>query len=349
MTGQLAKDGLMRARALDVRHYAEPEWLAFEQAHILQPGWQLVGHLGDLAATGDHLVAEVAGASVIIVRQADGGLKGFHNVCRHRAGPLALCSGRGATRLRCRYHGWTYGLDGRLRAAPEMAGAADFAVEDVALAPVHVAVFQGLVFVSLAAVPLDFEALVAGIANRIAPIDMAAMRFDRRIVYAVASDWKVYIDNFLEGYHIPHVHPALLPSIDYGEYHAELGAWWSLQHTPVTEGDTAYGDGPMFYYFLWPNTMLNILPGRLQSNRVIPDGAGRCRIEFDYYYTSETAHRAAADQAFTDIVQAEDAAICAAVQRNLLSGGYAAGRLSPRREAAVWHFHELLRGAYQPV
>jgi len=166
------------------------------------------------------------------------------------------------------------------------------------------------------------------------------------VVYEVAADWKVYIDNYLEGYHVPHVHPGLMPSIDYGEYHTELGAWWSLQHTPVTAGDAAYGEGPMFYYFLWPNTMLNILPGRLQSNRVVPDGPGRCRVEFDYYYTPEARHRAAADIAFTDTVQAEDAAICAAVQRNLLSGGYVAGRLSPRREAGVWHFHELLRAAY---
>jgi len=337
---------LATAHALAVDHYADPHWLAFEIAQILRPGWQLVGHMGELAAPGDHIVAETGGASVLIVVQADGALRGFHNVCRHRAGPLAACSGRGATRLRCRYHGWTYGLDGRLRAAPEMAEARDFDTSDIALAPVAVAVFQGLVFVSLAADPLPFDALFAGIADRIAPIDLGEMRFERRIVYEVAADWKVYIDNYLEGYHVPHVHPGLMPSIDYGEYHTELGRWWSLQHTPVTAGDAAYGEGPMFYYYLWPNTMLNILPGRLQTNRVIPDGPGRCRVEFDYYYTPDSRHRAETDIGFTDTIQAEDAAICAAVQKNLLSGGYTPGRLSPRREAGVWHFHELLRTAY---
>ena len=337
---------LDRARALDPRHYVGTAAHDFDVAQILRPGWQLIGHMGDLAASGDHIVAEIDGVSVLVVRQPDGSLKGFHNVCRHRAGPLARVSGRGATRLRCLYHGWSYGLDGCLKAAPEMAGAADFDTGAIALLPVHVETFQGLVFASLAAAPLPFRDLVAGIAERIAPIDMAAMQFDRRIVYEVEADWKTYIDNFLEGYHIPHVHPALMPSIDYGQYDVELGAWWSLQHTPVTAGDPAYGDGPMFYYHLWPNTMLNILPGRLQSNRVIAVAPGRCRIEFDYYYTPDNRHRAAADQAFTDTVQAEDAQICADVQRALAAGFYTPGRLSPRREAAVWHFHRLLRAAY---
>lgn len=337
---------LAHAAAIDPRFYVDPQWFAVDQARILRPGWQLVGNVAALAAPGDVLVAEVAGASVLVVRQADGALKGFHNVCRHRAGPLLRESCQGATRLRCLYHGWTYGLDGRLRAAPEMAEAVDFDTAAIALAPVHVEVFQGLVFVSLADTPLDFASLVAGIAARIAPIDMAGMRFQRRIVYSVDADWKTYIDNYLEGYHVPHVHPALLPALDYGEYHTENGDWYSLQHSPVKPGVDAYGDGPMFYYWLWPNTMLNILPGRLQTNRVIADGPGRCRVEFDYYYTPENMHRAAADQAFTDIVQAEDAMICAEVQRGLASGGYTPGRLSPRREAGVWKFHRLLEAAY---
>lgn len=337
---------LATARAIDPRFYVEPEWFAVDQSRILRPGWQLVGNVGSLTAPGDVLVAEVSGASVLVVRQGDGSLRGFHNVCRHRAGPLLRESCSGLTRLRCLYHGWSYNLDGTLKAAPEMAEAADFDTGAIALAPVHVETFQGLVFVSLAETPLPFADLVAGIEDRIAPIDMAEMIFERRIVYEVAADWKTYVDNYLEGYHVPHVHPALLPALDYGEYHTELGAWYSLQHSPVKPGVDAYGDGPMFYYFLWPNTMLNILPGRLQTNRVIADGPGRCRVEFDYYYTPANRHRAEADIAFTDIVQAEDAQICAEVQRGLASGGYTPGRLSPRREAGVWHFQGLLRAAY---
>jgi choline monooxygenase len=335
---------LTQAHALDVGFYTNPHWHGVETG-ALRRGWQLIGHAGDLAEPGDHIVADVAGASVIVVRQADGGVAGFHNVCRHRAGPLLACSGRGATRLRCQYHGWTYGLDGRLRAAPEMAGAEDFVTAEIALAPVQVRLFQGLVFAALDP-DTDFDAVIAGIADRIAPIDMAEMRFDRRIVYDVDADWKVYIDNYLEGYHVPHVHPTLLPMLDYGEYHTDLGGWWSLQHSPVKNSGDIYGDGPMFYYFIWPNTMLNILPGRLQTNRVVPRGPGRCSVDFDFYYTPDAQHRAAADQAVTDTVQAEDASICAAVQRNLMSGGYTAGRLSPRREAGVWQFHNWLRRTY---
>ena len=110
-----------------------------------------------------------------------------------------------------------------------------------------------------------------------------------------------------------------------------------------------YGNGDALYYFIWPNTMLNMLPGRLQTNRVIPVGVDRCRVEFDYYYLpdSEDVARADKDVAFSDGVQHEDIAICEAVQRGLVSGSYHAGRLNPKRESGVLHFHDLLRRAWR--
>jgi choline monooxygenase len=106
------------------------------------------------------------------------------------------------------------------------------------------------------------------------------------------------------------------------------------------------GDAIARYWWLWPNTMLNVLPGRLQTNRVRPLGATRCRVEFDYYYPADAAEDAGAnDRAFADEIQAEDVAICEAVQRGLASGSYEAGRLNPTRESGVWHFQELLRAA----
>lgn len=267
-------------------------------------------------------------------------------MCRHRAGPLALCNGKGARRLSCKYHGWTYDLDGRLLRAPEMDGALDFHTDAVRLPPLRVAQWQGLVFVTLSDETPAIEDVYGPMEARIGPHELTHMAHARRSVYDVACNWKVYVDNFLEGYHVPQVHPGLNQAIDYRAYDTELLTWCSLQHAPVRESGGAYGEGEALYYFVYPNTMLNIVAGRLQTNRVIPLGPDRCRVEFDYFYAPTALSRADLDHAFTDKIQREDMIICEAVQQGLASGYYQAGRLCPKRESGVWHFQNLLRAAY---
>ncbi len=345
---QSTDGGLRRARALPVQYYFGEAALEFERRAVFGRSWQLVAHAAQLAEPGDHVVEDVAGTPVVVLRGRDGALRAFPNVCRHRAGPLALCSGKGLHNLRCKYHGWLYDQDGRLVAAPEMQDALDFRLEDHRLPPLRVQQWQGLVFVALDDGVPPLEDVYAGIVERIRPMDLAAMRYTRRDVFDVECNWKVYVDNFLEGYHIPMVHPALSKVIDYREYHVELARWHSVQHSPVRDASSAYGEGHAYYYFVYPNVMLNCVPGRLQTNRILPLGPGRCRVEFDYFYATDPASQAriAIDQGFCDEVQAEDIAICESVQKGLASGRYEAGRLSPSRESGVWHFHELLRAAY---
>jgi choline monooxygenase len=174
------------------------------------------------------------------------------------------------------------------------------------------------------------------------------MRYLRRDTYDIDCNWKVYVDNFLEGYHLPHVHPGLSRVLDYRAYDTELFAWHSLQSSPLRDSTELYGDGQAFYYFIYPNVMLNIMPGRLQTNRILPLGPGRCRIVFDYYYAQDAKAQARmdADRSFSDEVQNEDIGICEAVQRGLASGAYTPGRLCPKREGGVWHYQNLLRAAY---
>lgn len=330
--------------------YSDPEYFQVEMARIMRPSWQVVCHANDIPNAGDWYTLDFLGESILVVRGDDGEVRAFANVCRHRAGPLALCNGRGARALTCKYHGWTYTLEGQLRSAPEMQGAKDFDVAGIRLPALRVAQWQGLVFVCADDAAPGFDEVYGGIAERIAPIDLAALRFARRDHYDIACDWKVYVDNFLEGYHLPHVHPGLSKVLDYRAYDTELLSWKSLQHSPLRDagGTSAYGEGQAFYWFVYPNVMLNILPGRLQTNRVLPLGPGRCRVEFDYFYAPGPAGEAlaAADRGFSDEVQAEDIAICEAVQRGLESGSYDAGRLCPKRESALWHFHQQLRAAY---
>ena len=349
----LAAQSLERAFALPARYYTDPAVVALDRTLVFDRGWQLIAHVCQLRDPGDHAIADLCGLPVIAVRGADGVIRVMHNVCRHRAGPLAQCDGVGAKSLRCRYHGWTYALDGQLRAATEMGGAADFDVGDIRLPQLAVRVWQGMVFAAVdEALAPSFEAFVVDIDARIgADRDLAAFTHHHRVGYDIACHWKVYVDNYLEGYHVPHVHPELNRMLDYRSYVTETAEWHSFQFSPLESGEGLYGSGDALYYWLWPNTMLNILPGRLQTNRVIPKGVDRCRVEFDFYYAPDDSDagraRREADLSFSEVVQDEDIGICEDVQRGLASGSYQAGRLNPLRENAVHHFHELLRRAYR--
>lgn len=349
----LATQPPAQARSLAARFYADPAMAGLDRRAIFDRAWQLVAHECQLRDAGDHVVADLAGLPVLAVRGADGAIRAFHNVCRHRAGPIAQCDGLGAKALRCRYHGWTYTLEGQLRSAPEMGSAECFDVADIRLPQLAVKVWQGMVFAAVdAARAPAFDAFVAGIDARLGDgRGLAQYGHHHRVGYDVACNWKVYVDNYLEGYHVPHVHPGLNRLLDYRSYVTEVAAWHSLQWSPLESDSTLYGNGDALYYWLWPNTMLNILPGRLQTNRIVPLGVDRCRVEFDFYYPlddSDEGHaRRKADLSFSDEVQHEDLGICEDVQRGLASGSYEPGRLNPLRETAVLHFHELLRAAYR--
>jgi choline monooxygenase len=336
------------ACALPASCYVTNEAADRDRRAVFARSWQLVAHAAEVAQPGDHVVADLAGLPLLIVRGEDGELRALHNVCRHRAGPLATCADQGAKRLRCRYHGWTYALDGQLLSAPEMTDAEGFDVADIRLPQARVAQWQGLVFAALDDT-LPFSQLVDDIDARMGAGRLDGYALQQRIAYDIDCNWKVYVDNYLEGYHVPHIHPELNRMLDYRSYRTELSPWHSLQWSPLESAADLYGNGDALYYWLWPNTMLNILPGRLQTNRVLPLGPQRCRVEFDFHYPTnvDDAIRRKHDAAFSDLVQKEDVDICERVQRGLASGSYVAGRLNPLRESGVYHFHELLRACYR--
>lgn len=347
----LAPQPLAHAHALPAPFYTDPQIPALDAARVFARSWQLVCQQSRLQGVGDHVVSEIAGLPILVVRSDANHIRAYHNVCRHRAGPIARCDGLGAKALRCRYHGWTYGLDGVLRNAPEMAGVADFNPAEIRLPEVRVQLWQGLVFVATDEAP-PFTEFVAGIDARLGTQRAwTDYRFQHRSSYDIACNWKVYVDNYLEGYHVPHIHPGLNRLLDYRSYVTETSEWHSFQFSPLESAPDLYGNGEALYYFLYPNTMLNILPGRLQTNRVLPLSVDRCRVEFDFYYAADdgpdAATRRTKDLEFSDEVQVEDVTICEDVQRGLASGSYHAGRLNPLRENAVHHFHELLRRAYR--
>ncbi len=334
---------LHRAHALDPACYVGQPSLDRDNRATFSRHWQLITDQQRLDEGGGHY-ADTLATTPIWLLAGDNGVHGVHNVCRHRAGPLQVTGTGRRKRLRCRYHGWTYELSGTLVAATEMQDAAEFDLAANCLPRVATAEWNGLLFAALDPVS-SFDSAVAGINERLAGVQLSQFVYHNTVCYRIDCNWKVYVDNFLEGYHIPHIHPELNRILDYRDYRIELSEWYSLQCSPIDAGGM-YQQGEALYYFLFPNTMLNVLPDRMQTNRVLPIGPNQCEVVFDYYYRPGIAG-VDDDQEFSELVQQQDIAICEAVQHGLSSGSYQPGRLNPKREAAVHHFHELLRRAYR--
>ena len=341
-----------RAETIPAQWYTDPAFHEIDREILFAHTWQFVAHDSQLHAPGAYVTAEVAGNPIIVVRGKDGAVRAFYNVCRHRGGPLAMDESGCVNVLQCKYHGWTYMLDGSLRGVPKFNRTELFDKKDFGLVPVTLREWQGLYFVVLADPAERLETVLGDISECIAPLDLTRMSFYRRVVYDIACNWKVYVDNFLEGYHIPLVHPELMGMLDYRAYATETRPWFSVQHSPFKDDDGRYGvnEGRAYYFYVFPNLMLNVLPGRLQTNVILPLAADRTRVVFDYFYedvgTPEAVTRREEDLAFSDRVQRGDGEICEYVQRGLSSRAYNTGRYSPEMEQGVYHFHSLLREAY---
>jgi choline monooxygenase len=343
---------IRRAATIPSRLYIDPVYLALEEDKVFGRTWQLVGRVDQVAVSGQYFTADVGSESVVVVRDGDM-LRGFHNICLHRAGPVAEGCGRRQT-LQCRYHGWTYRLNGELLKAPEMEGARDFTADAMKLMPVQVATWGPLVLANLDLKAAPLEHFFEDIAERSNRFAVATMKYVGSKAWTIACNWKVYVDNYLEGYHIPLVHPALHKELEYDQYRVDLHRYYSVQHAPIRAGrggNRRYQSGSpndeAQYYWIFPNLMLNIYQGQMQTNAVLPRGHDQCDVIFEWY-----AHQPPADtatdpawsrlMAFSDEIQAEDISICERVQKNLRSRSYDRGRYSPARESGVHHFHSLL-------
>ncbi len=330
--------------------YIDPARLAREHETVFARSWQLVGHAEQLKNSGDYFTTRLGREPLLFVND-NGTPRGFFNVCRHRAGPVAQGCGN-ARRLSCRYHGWTYDLSGQLLRATEMEGASGFDPAKISLQTLPVHRFGPLLFAALDSATPSFDEFFPGVTERCAPLELERMRYVTTRTYPVSANWKVYVDNFLEGYHIPLVHPGLNREIDYRQYVTEQAERYVLQYAPVRDGTASlykggFGDGQAWYYWLFPNIMLNIYEGQLQTNVVIPVDVNQTIVRFDWFSYDltpepDTDERWRELAHFSEEVQAEDARICEAVQVNLGSRAYRSGPYSPKRESGVQLFHRLM-------
>jgi phenylpropionate dioxygenase-like ring-hydroxylating dioxygenase large terminal subunit len=342
---------IARAWTLPARLYFDPATFVEEREKIFARTWQVVGHALQVAKPGDYFTTEVAGEPLLFVRDNAGEVHGFYNVCRHRAGPPA--EGCGSRKIfRCAYHGWTYNLEGQLLNAPEFEGVDGFSPEDFRLAPVRTEQWAGLIFVNLDSAAASLAQSLGDLTQQVARFGLEQMQLVERRTYSMKCNWKTYVDNYLEGYHLPSVHPALNRELDYGEYVVEPFARHIRQRSPIRGAQTGdptprryqeAGDLSAEYFWIFPNWMLNCYPDNVSLNIVVPVDVERTVAVFEWYLPPESIGSRAATESvrFSDEIQIEDGAICEAVQRNLHSRSYDRGRFSVKQEKGVHAFHRM--------
>jgi choline monooxygenase len=347
---------IARAWTLPAHLYIDADTMAAEREKIFARTWQVVGHASQVANPGDYFTAELAGEPLLFVRGGDGKLRGFYNVCRHRAGPPA--EGCGSRKLfRCGYHGWTYGLDGALLSATEIEGVEGFRPEDFALRPVRTEEWFNLIFVNLDAAARPLLETLSELPRQAEKFPFAEMKLFERRTYEMKCNWKTYVDNYLEGYHLPSVHPGLNRELDFNAYvvepHARGPEGYVRQFSPIRgaqPGDAtprryqhAGEDLTTDYFWIFPNWMLNCYPDNVSLNIVLPIAPERSLAIFEWYLPEKdhgsTAAKASVD--FSDQIQIEDVGICELVQKNLRSRSYSRGRFSVKQEKGVHAFHRM--------
>ena len=357
---------LDHAATIPASWYVDERIYALELQTVFAQSWQLVARVDQLKQPGDYVTSEIAGEPIVVVRGNDNILRGFFNVCSHHAAAVMTGPAGTANHLRCPYHGWTYSLEGELKGTPDFSGVCSFERSENGLVPVETAVWESWIFVRLGrgtnvaptmhhvTEPRVAEANFpsAELINQIKPLNLAHLHWVERRHYSFDCNWKVFVDNYLDGgYHVPHLHKGLDSVLDYSNYTIENGDGFCLQSSPmVSEGAEAEigamrGGDRALYYWIYPNLMINWYHGSMDTNLVIPLAVNRTVVIFDFYFADLSEAARERNQASIEVgqrIQHEDEDICRSVQRGLNSRAYNAGRLSVRREAGEHLFHRLL-------
>ncbi len=351
---------LADASTLHKSCYTDLSIYEHEKEKIFWNSWQCVGRVEQLAKKGDFLATDVVGEPIVLMRDQDDRLDIFSNVCRHRATVMAKGHGN-FNCLKCPYHGWTYSLAGDLKNAPEFDGAKNWNPYDVSLPKYLVEAWGPFLFGHLGN---GHPALSEMLGNIPAEVErkgynLTKYKFLTRREFVIPCNWKVYVDNYLEGYHLPLVHPGLFRELEYKEYHTDTFGYHSSQVAPLrrnaSKNGRRYVPGPgirePLYYWMFPNFMLNIYHDNVNYNLIVPLSVDKTLTIFEWLvpeeqYVEDLGH-IEETIAFTEEIQKEDIAICERVQQGLQSRSYSRGRFSVKRENGVHHFHRTWQAYLQ--
>jgi Rieske 2Fe-2S family protein len=351
-------------------YYADPDVFAREQQAIFEGDWLCVARSGDLGAPGQFRTVQAGRESVLVVRQRDGGLRAFLNVCRHRGARVCTEESGQVTRyLRCAYHAWSYDLDGRLAAAPNLARMPDVDRSERGLLTVAAREWLGYVWVCLAEAPPSFEERVMGaVSGRLGTLEaIEAYRLDelavgRRIVYDVAANWKLIVENFMECYHCSSIHPELvsvLPEFAGGyaaQYYVGHGAAFADRAAGFTvDGSSGFDRLPWLtdeqdrkYYAITirPQVFINLVPDHAILHRMTPLGPDRTTVICDWLFAPEviaSGSDVTASVELFDRVNRQDFEACARTQPSMSSRAYRDGGVLVPSEHHLSDFHSWLR------
>jgi len=349
------------ARTMPRERYTSEAILAEERERIFSRGWNCVGRASGLQKPGDYLVREIAGESIIVVRDKAGGVNAFFNVCRHRGTRLCReAAGHFVESIQCSYHAWTYGLDGRLIGAPHMQDAGDFDKTEYPLHRAAVAEWEGFLFVNLARDAEPFEQAWAPMLGRLSRYGLPSLEIGHRVTYDVQANWKLVFQNYSECLHCPTIHPKLATVLPYQSGANDLvegpflGGYMEIKapNQSATMSGRACGrlvDGNLpeddrhraFYYTLMPNVLLSLHPDYVNYYLVHPVAVDWTRVESEWLFHPDTL----ADSGnnirdaieFWDLTNRQDWDIVAQSQLGIGSSRYAPGPYSPRESIpAAW-------------
>ncbi len=369
--------GVEASGTLPADWYTSPELFELERQHVFRHVWQCVGRTEQVARPGDYFTCEVANEQIVVARAKDGRLRAFSNVCLHRAGPVAMgCGNRKA--LQCPYHGWTYELDGRVRGTHGMDGTKDFEPATMRLPEFRVDTWGPLVWVSIDPAVPSLDEWLAQITPRMSNYRMDELQYIGGRRWRVACNWKMYVDNYMEGYHIPFIHPGLNQALNPQVYTYALGEWSNEQYGaephprgPGSRVASVLGSAQAFrqlkpplpgldqterngYYFFWlfPTNTFNFMPDGFMLMTIRPLEVELTESTFSWWLppAKDLTDRLlqAAVVNFGHLVNTEDVEICTIAQKGMHSSVYSQGRYSANQEMCLHHFHRMLVERMKP-
>jgi choline monooxygenase len=366
-TGNGAGPVAAGGRALAPRYYLGEDALAHEMETVFARSWQYAGHVGELPEPNTYITTRAGDQPVLVVRTEDGELRAYKNVCRHRGSELLTGDGKCKRAIRCRYHGWTYdSTDGRLMGVPEHRGFADLDKSKLGLMTARVETLSGFIFVNLDAEAPSLAEQTRGLAERLERyrIDELEMFGSKGSGGSQPANWKIVVENYLEGYHVPIAHPGLMRLLDYQRYDVETHDGWAWFEAPLREApssnrmERAYqrlakpmsgleeADRTVWRYcVIYPNTAIDLYPDQVNVWQIRPAGPDAtddhwaCFREPDPGPVTRVVQRI--NQRFNTEVLDEDVDLVSAVQTGIRTRGYEPGPLSSREAAVAWFANRI--------
>jgi Rieske 2Fe-2S family protein len=339
------------AKTLERAYYTDETIYREETERIFLARWLYAGRSDFVHAPGKFFLVDVDSESAIVLRDEHGDLRAFHNVCRHRG--TRLCTdteGAFSKTIQCRYHAWTYGLDGTLCGAPYMDEVAGFRREDHCLYPVHVAEWEGGVFVNFADDPLPFEHAYALLIGKFAQWHLPDLRIAHRITYEIAANWKLVFQNYSECYHCPTLHPPLnrLTPFRNSANDLEEGPFLGGPMRMAIDGGSMTMTGRtcaptlgavsgedldlVYYYTIFPNLLLSLHPDYVLTHRIDRLAVDRTRIVCDWLFDREAIAEPGFDPRgaieFWNMTNKQDWEVSELSQRGISSRAYTPGPYS---------------------